>query len=242
MVLPALPTDEEFRSLKTFPFQEGRHFEFKSSIQCSKHKVLPTVCGFLNVGGGHMIFGIADDLTINGFTASTRELDTFLLYIDNIVRNGAVLKENNEVIKPEQITTRIIKLDNMLNILIITIASEEGAKYQLKEGVVYYRLNASNYRVTNNRYYTESQMTMMIRDKGHMIHKEYSGLIAGMDKEIKRTCEEIAKRDKALAESHLYMSKANRDLAHVNQMLTEHILAEKVRVENQMTRRWCFLC
>jgi hypothetical protein len=93
MVLPALPTDEEFRSLKTFPFQEGRHFEFKSSIQCSKHKVLPTVCGFLNVGGGHMIFGIADDLAIKGFTASTRELDTFLLYIDNIVRNGAVLKE-----------------------------------------------------------------------------------------------------------------------------------------------------
>jgi hypothetical protein len=189
-----------------------------------------------------MIFGIADDLAIKGFTASTRELDTFLLYIDNIVRNGAVLKEDNEVIKPEQITTRIIKLDNIHNILIISIVSEETAKYQLKEGVVYYRLNASNYRVTNNRYYTESQVTMMIRDKGHMIHKEYSGLIAGMDKEIKRTCDEIAKRDKALAETHLYMSKANRDLAHVNQMLTEHILAEKIRVEHQLSQRWCFFC
>ena len=237
MVLPPLPTDQELKVLKTFPYNEGRHLEFKSSIQCSKHKVLPTVCGFLNVGGGHMIFGVADDLTVNGFSATAKDLDTFLLYIDNIVRNGHVMKEDGDAIKPSQITTRLIRLDDARNILILTVVSEDGVRYQLKEGVIYYRMNASNYRVTNDRYYTDAQVAMMIRDKAHQIHKEYHGLLAGMEKELKRGFDEIAARDKALHESLLSNAQAKTDLAEVNRILSIRILTEKLYMERLMARR-----
>jgi len=237
MPLPALPTDQELKVIKTFPFNEGRHLEFKSSIQCSKHKVLPTVCGFLNVGGGHMIFGIADDLTVTGFTSTVKDLDTFLLYIDNIVRNAHVMKENGDMIKPEQITTRLIRLDDTRNILILTVTSEDGTRYQLKEGVTYYRMNASNYRVTNDRYYTDAQVAMMIRDKAHQIHREYHDLLAGMEKELKRGFEEIVARDKALYDSLLSNAKVKTDLAEVNRILAARILTEKIYMERLMARQ-----
>ena len=229
MILPVLPPDQELKALKTFPYNEGRHIEFKSSIQCAKHKVLPTVCSFLNVGGGHMIFGVADDLTVNGFSATTKDLDTFLLYIDNIVRNGHLMKENGEGIRPEQITTRLIRLDETRNILILTVVGEQGVRYQLKEGVVYYRMNASNYRVTNDRYYTDTQVAMIVREKAQQIHREYQSLLTGMEKELKRGFEEIAARDLSLAE--------------MNRILEIRILTEKAFMERLMAtrRRWSCL-
>jgi hypothetical protein len=147
------------------------------------------------------------------------------------------MKEDGDAIKPSQITTRLIRLDDARNILILTVASEDGVRYQLKEGMIYYRMNASNYRVTNDRYYTDAQVAMMIRDKAHQIHKEYHGLLAGMEKELKRGFDEIAARDKALHESLLSNAQAKTDLAEVNRILSIRILTEKLYMERLMARR-----
>ena len=244
MVLPVLPTDEEFRTLKTFPLNEGRHVEFKSSIQCGKHKVLPTLCGFLNVGGGHMIFGVADDLAINGFTATTKELDSFLLFVDNIVRNGHLMKENNDPILPGQIACRVINLDDGRRVIVITATSAEVTRYQLKDGIIYYRLNASNYRVTNEKYYTDAQVSMMMRDRATLIHREYHGLLVGMEKEIKRSYDEVEVLETKLATARGELTAARGELTAargeltaVSTILGQRILKEKAIKEEAIARR-----
>jgi hypothetical protein len=243
MKLIPLPTDEEIRTLHKFPYNEGRHYEFKSSIQCPKGKVLPTLCGFLNVGGGHMIFGVADNLNINGFTATTKDLDTFLLFVDNIVRNSHIVKGiNNETIAPEQLTSRLIHLDDTRHVLIISVSSDEGIRYQIKDGTVYYRLNASNYRVTTDRYFTESQVTMMIRDRTHLLHNEYQGVVSGMEKEIVRMSEIMGIRNKMLEESRRSTDRVIADLSETNRLLTERILYDKVAAERRLKRRSWFGC
>jgi hypothetical protein len=242
MKLIPLPTDEEIRTLQKFPYNEGRHYEFKSSIQCPKGKVLPTLCGFLNVGGGHMIFGVTDNLDINGFTATTKDLDTFLLFVDNIVRNSHIVKDNNETIAPEQLTSRLIHLDDMRQILIISVSSDEGVRYQIKDGTVYYRLNASNYRVTTDRYFTESQVTMMIRDRTHLLHREYQGVVNGMEKEIVRISEIMGIRNKMLEESRRSTDRVIADLSETNRLLTERILYDKAAAESRLRRRSWFGC
>lgn len=237
MVLPILPTDEEFRTLKAFPLNEGRHVEFKSSIQCGKHKVLPTLCGFLNVGGGHMIFGVADDLAINGFTATTKELDSFLLFVDNIVRNGHLMKENNDPITPGQIACRVINLDEARRVVVITATSAEVTRYQLKDGIIYYRLNASNYRVTNEKYYTDAQVSMMMRDRATQIHREYHELLVGMEKEIKRDYDEIEALEAELTKARSELVGVRKELAAVSDMLTRQILRDKLVKEEAIARR-----
>jgi hypothetical protein len=189
-----------------------------------------------------MIFGVADNLDINGFTATTKDLDTFLLFVDNIVRNSHIVKDNNETIAPEQLTSRLIHLDDMRQILIISVNSDEGVRYQIKDGTVYYRLNASNYRVTTDRYFTESQVTMMIRDRTHLLHKEYQGVVSGMEKEIVRISEVVGIKNKMLEESRRSTDRVIADLSETNRLLTERILYDKAAAEHHLKRRSWFGC
>lgn len=230
MYLPPLPTDDEFRTLSHFPHNEGRHFEFKASIQCPKGKVLPTVCGFLNVGGGYMIFGVNDDRRIIGFTATSKELDRFLLFIDNMVRNSHIVKDNNETLKPSQISTRLIDLDNGRSVLIIIVDADGEHNYQLKDGVVYHRLNASNFRVTTSRYLCETQVAQMVHDSKKMVKNEYESLIVGLRKDL-------SDEEDRTAELSVSLASAVRDLSETNRLLVERIMRDKEVAEEQLEKR-----
>jgi hypothetical protein len=108
--------------------------------------------------------------------------------------------------------------------------SAEVTRYQLKDGIIYYRLNASNYRVTNEKYYTDAQVSMMMRDRATLIHREYHGLLVWMEKEIKRGYDEVEVLETELV-------KVRGELTAVSTILGQRILKEKAIKEEAIGRR-----
>lgn len=151
--------DNEF-----FKYSESNFFEFKSSI-CINNKISETICAFLNSRGGYMIFGIADDLKIDGIVNSTtKDIDNFILHIDNILHDNIIIgNHNNRIISLNQENISVYKITNIYgkNIVVIKIIPSSMTSYQLKSGNVYYRLSASNKRERNTRFYSETEYKTM---------------------------------------------------------------------------------
>jgi hypothetical protein len=174
-----------------------------------------------------MIFGVNDDRRIIGFTATSKDLDRFLLFIDNIVRNSHIVKDTNETLKPGQISTRLIDLGNGRSVLVIIVDSDGDHSYQLKDGVVYHRLNASNFRVTTTRYFCETQVSQMIHDSKKMVKHEYESLITGLRKDLS----DEEDRATGLATE---LAAAVRDLSETNRLLVTRIMRDKELAEERL--------
>ncbi len=154
--------DTDFDNIK-FPYNESNNFEFKQSIHddYDYNKYVETICGFLNTGGGYLIFGIADNLDTVGINIGQKRLDKFILKIDEIIRSNKIIGFNNETkefvkLSNTNIITKLITNKANNKFLIIQSIPEPNIKYQLAEGTIYYRLGASNYFEKTERIITQA--------------------------------------------------------------------------------------
>ncbi len=155
--------DSDFDNIK-FPYNESNNFEFKQSIHddYDYNKYVETICGFLNTGGGYLIFGIADNLDTVGINIGQKRLDKFILKIDEIIRSNKIIGSNNETkefvkLSNTNIITKLITNKANNKFLIIQIIPEPNIKYQLADGKIYYRLGASNYFEKVEKMLTQSE-------------------------------------------------------------------------------------
>jgi predicted HTH transcriptional regulator len=141
--LPVLPSDEEFRTLKVFPFPESRMIEVKHSISC--YKIVPTLCGFLNGSGGHFICGVENTTyKINWTPMTIEDIDNFNLIIDDIYHRQVIYSTEGHPLHPTALQTRFINNGKDEYIVVVTAIPEKNTKYRTKTNN-WYRLNASNY-------------------------------------------------------------------------------------------------
>lgn len=90
----------------TFAYNECNKLEYKELFQAkSITKYIETICGILNSGGrifdstarelcslgGKLIFGIRDDLLLVGLKSSAKDIDKFILGIDDITGNRQII-------------------------------------------------------------------------------------------------------------------------------------------------------
>ncbi len=151
----------------TFPIPECTHLEFKRGFNsCPQDKIIATLCALLNSGGGYLVVGVEDGTrTIVGFTAD-KIMDFFLLAIDNIYHIGLIKNMNGLPLSVNTIKTSIVPAYNDKNVYVITTVPEDGAKYCLKDGSVWYRLAASNYKQTAiQSVYTEQEMKTILNQR-----------------------------------------------------------------------------
>lgn len=167
-----------------FPYAESDKFEFKESIGSkSFDKYIQTICGFLNTGGGNLIFGIKDNLGLIGLNSTKqKELDNFILRFDSIINEKQIVgikylknkpreenEENEEIDENNKTNIEQIVYLNSSNIKInqvktnskkiflwIEVIPEPYVKYQLANGMVYHRLGASNYFEKTERIYKQN--------------------------------------------------------------------------------------
>lgn len=177
--MESFPSDSELETVKIFPFSESDVLEFKQSIDVSFPKVLATVCAFLNTRGGSMVFGVRDTTReIIGIMGITKHIDTFLLLIDNIFHSQLLTTIENEPITIENVRVRVLPCHANRPIVVIHVTPTPGKQYKIKDGTMYYRLSASNYRIgTGIRVYTESDLLMKVNDYKMNMMKEYSVII-----------------------------------------------------------------
>jgi predicted HTH transcriptional regulator len=142
--IPVIP--EDIASMWTAPFPEGKNVEYKESIRLPIWKVYQTLCAMLNEGGGHMIFGIRDeDLKILGLNVHDKEIDLFILQIDNIIHQGHIITISGNRLTTVNLNIRVVPLGNRRRkIIIVTVTPSLFTSYMLRNGSIFNRLNASN--------------------------------------------------------------------------------------------------
>jgi len=189
------PADEEITHLSVFPEIESRTLEFKQTIDVPFTKILPTICAFLNVGGGNILFGVKDNQEIVGIKTTEKRFDTFLLLIDNILHSNLIVATDGTHLEPDAILTRCIPWKH-LHILVVTIRPVEGKQYQLKDGSTYHRLNASNLRISASVMYNESDVLLRMENAKKSIHDQYQLILRQIENKMLESQETIKRLKK----------------------------------------------
>jgi predicted HTH transcriptional regulator len=147
----------ELTGLTIFPKPESNTMEFKIAFNFTKEfmtKIYATLCGFLNGAGGYMVFGIEDtQRTIYGLNCPTKEIDAFIVRLDNVYHDKTIVEENGNSVSIGTITTRVLDVYSnepsapSKKLVLITAIPVAGTRYKCKDGTMWFRLSASNYRI-----------------------------------------------------------------------------------------------
>lgn len=206
-----------------YPEIEGNTLEFKESI-CKKNlrKISETICGFLNCEGGYIIFGVKDKtreicgLNVKGDS----EIDSFILAIDDIYHKRLIVSQEDHNSVPQgHIICKAYETSSRKKIVIIEVLKSGDDLYQLCDGSVIYRANASNYRCSSERMYTEA---------------EYKAGLAHQNRENAKVVRALAED---LNQQNKILTQAERDRQKYEELLAAKILLEKKLAETQVVAR-----
>lgn len=168
-----------------FPIPESSCLEFKESYGAASAggKLIPTLCGILNAGGGYMVIGVRDsDLALVGINPLHKDHDRLLLQLDNIL-HGHLIRDHNEpsrVLPHTIIRTHCVKTKGGKNLLVITATAEAGKLYEVSDGTVWHRLNASNFPQTLTRaLYSQQQVNSLVANAVAVAEAAVEGRMRG---------------------------------------------------------------
>ena len=184
--IPEFPRDVE--DLEYFPYEENNFFEYKSGIRLPIQKVYETLVGFLNQGGGYMIFGILDrSRRIVGVHASYKEIDQFVLRIDAIFHQGIIKTHTGNKLVHDNLDTSVIRMRTCSRpIIVIKVKPSPFTSYMLARGTVIHRVNASNHCIlrsdSHTRTYTEEEHRELMNQQHNQLRLTFMS-------EIERTRE-----------------------------------------------------
>lgn len=151
----------------TFPLPEGTNLEFKIGFNSSMaEKIIATLCGLLNSGGGYLVIGVEDETRRIVGIKTDKSMDNFLLMLDSIYHHHHLKKLDGSPIPLGTIRSGTVQAANNKELLVVTATSEPGEKYTVKDGTVWYRLAASNFKQTVlPTIYTEKELDVIIAKK-----------------------------------------------------------------------------
>lgn len=160
-VIMALPCFPDVSAITHMSLSESFWLEYKETTRsCAIEKVYSTICGFLNNGcGGYIVFGVRDsDHMITGINPTTKDVDSFILNIDNIYHSQRIVTVDNphKSIAVGTVMSNIVSAANgTKHLLVITIKPIPGNVYTFA-GTVWHRLGASIFSEATSK--TESPL------------------------------------------------------------------------------------
>jgi predicted HTH transcriptional regulator len=218
----------------TFPLPEANNLEFKSGFYAAEeNKIIATICGILNIGGGYLIIGVEDTKRNIVGIKTDKHMDKFLLMIDSIYHNNKIKKTDTTSIEISTITSNIISCANNKQILVIAMKSELNKTYCINNGSIWYRLLASNYRKTSiERIYSQNEIQDMV-EKNKQLQSECDKLkIKFM--ELEKDFNNIIG---AAKEHEILANKYQQKFNEFESMLYNNILLQKIETENVLSSK-----
>ncbi len=209
-------SEKDFDKVK-FPYNESDTLEYKESFSDNgMKKYIESICGFLNSGGGKLIFGIKDNLELVGLNLKSNQIDKCILKIDQIIQNKQLIGIDKSTNKPININPTCIKPITITNItgkkfLIVNVIPDENIKYQLLNGKCYYRLGASNYFDRSQIFYTESDYNSKCNNYEKILEEENQSNIKKFNQIIKNKDEEITK----LKKENIQLINDNKEISNI---------------------------
>lgn len=147
-----------------FPLPEGTNLEFKIGFNSSMaEKIIATLCGLLNSGGGYLVIGVEDSTRLIVGIRTDKSMDNFLLMLDSIYHHHHLKKVDGTPVPLGTIRSGVVQAANNKELLVVTATPEPGEKYTVKDGSIWYRLAASNFKQTTlPTIYTEKEVDVII--------------------------------------------------------------------------------
>ena len=220
-----------------FPLLESNSLEFKESLSPSIHlKIRETICAFLNASGGHIVIGVRDvDRYILGVDLN-KTVDTLKLRIDDIYRQEIITSE--EKLPVGTIVISIVPTAET-HVIAIRVTPEVGKSYRMKDGTRWYRLNASNYRLTADKpTFTEEEIEERIKTAVRRAKQARETEIQALKKKLKEIENDFMAVTRAAKYIDMKAAKTVRDFEQVRDMLFDKILEKKDEVEQRSWRCW----
>ena len=151
----------------TFPLPEGTNLEFKLSFNSSmSEKIIATICGILNSGGGYLVIGVEDETRRIVGIKTDKTMDCFLLMLDSIYHHHHLKKIDGTPVPLGTIKSGTVQAANSKELLVVTITAEPDEKYTVKDGSIWYRLAASNFKQTTlPAIYSEKELDVIVNKK-----------------------------------------------------------------------------
>jgi len=151
----------------TFPLPEGTNLEFKIGFNSSmSDKIIATICGILNSGGGYLVIGVEDETRRIVGIKTDKSMDNFLLMLDSIYHHHHLKKLDGTPVPLGTIKSGTVQAADNKEVLVVTINAEPNEKYTVKDGSIWYRLAASNFKQTTlPSIYTEKEVDVLINKK-----------------------------------------------------------------------------
>jgi predicted HTH transcriptional regulator len=248
MDLIKIPTD--LSNLKKFPYSESKHIEYKLGIKTfTTEKIYELVCSFLNSGGGYIIVGVEDTTHNIVGISNEKEIDNIILICDQIITNNIiVLQDNTCGLHKNNIIISTIDVNNTKKIIIIKIIPDKNKEYMLKEGTIWMRLNASNYKLRGCKLYTEADVSSKINTTIQNINREYKKNIKKLEKQFEEINSKyiqlqsenasnkntIIQLKNNIKNKDEYKEKLMNDNKYISNLLFEKIIMDKNIKENQI--------
>jgi hypothetical protein len=178
MKLPIEPIKSMLNGSVAIPESDMMEYKIQIHNHCMS-KYIETICSFMNGTrkGGYLVFGVSDNLQMKGLNKS-KNYDNYILKFDNIIHQNIIygVDINGEMIQLNNANLRIEYYYNHKNDLYIIVDvtnPNNDITYQLRDGSIYYRLNASNYLNKHELLYSQQ----MVDNKIKLKVKDYQQII-----------------------------------------------------------------
>ncbi len=225
-----------------FPYLESNIYEFKQSFdQNNFSKYLETICAFLNGQGGYLIFGITDDLVNVGVKLNQSQIDKTILKFDGIISGNKIIgnDQSNNILSlnHSSINTQVIENSRSDKFIIVKVNpnfsnAENKITYRLHNGKTYYRLGASNFYEKNEKFYTQTELDVQIKNLEDNCKKDNQ-------KNLKLFQQTIEKYDKQRLENNIHIENLSQKVNELNDKLVLYeknlIQPLKKKLDKQLT-------
>jgi predicted HTH transcriptional regulator len=208
-----------------YPDIESSELEFKTNL-VPGDKIITPICAFLNTNGGTIICGIDDETRkIKGIDKTSKHIDDFMLNIDTIYHLRKIISDTGKTLGPKNIQTTLVNQKDGKPVIIIKVMPDMDTKYQTANGNIFYRVNASNYKINTTKMYTEYEVQTKVNHTRTIIMKECKNLITCLQKQTNKQLIEI--------------NKLNNDNIKLQNMLFCRILEDKKTIDDKIHFSFC---
>ncbi len=241
----------------TFPLPEGTNLEFKIGFNSSMSgKIIATICGILNSGGGYLVIGVEDETRRIVGIKNDKSMDYFLLMLDSIYHHHHIKKMDGTPVPLGTIKSGTVAAANNKELLVVTITAEEGEKYSVKDGTVWYRLAASNYKQTTlPSIYTEKELEVIIQQRvsvqSRIIKQQCEIEYKELNQKFQSERDKLKSKFKSLENDFECVIRAAKKTEHTltefRTMIYDNIQLQKAAVEKELaatkkTSWFSFIC
>jgi predicted HTH transcriptional regulator len=218
-------------------------------------KIIATLCGILNSGGGYLVIGVEDGTRRIVGIKTDKSMDCFLLMLDTIYHSNLIKKQNGGTILIDTIKSAVVSAANNKELLVVTATAEPNERYVVKDGSLWYRLAASNFKQTAMpTVYTEKELetiiTQRLATQATILHQQFDIEKRTLNEKFQCEHNKIKSKFASLENDFENVVRAAKKTEHnfneLRELIYNDILVQKQVVEKSLTKKnrglLSFLC